>query len=124
MQTKLSWEKNFFSNLYIIYSDGQRIGEFKNKTFSQTANGELNGRKYSFKTKGFFKQSTEIIESIENKVIGGITYNNWATKATISIDNKTMNWKYDNIWNTKWSISDSDGIDIKYSGSSTSGQID
>jgi hypothetical protein len=124
MQTKLRWKKNLFSSSTIIYSNGQRIGELKDKTFSQTANGELNGKKYSFKTKGFFKQQTEIIDGFENKVVGEITYNNWKTNAIISIDNKTINWKYDNLWNTKWSIFDSEGINIKYSGSSTSGQID
>jgi len=124
MQTKLTWKKNFFSNLYGIYSNGQQVGKLKDKTFSQIANGELNGKEYTFKTKGFFKQQTEIIDNSENKVIGEIIYNNWMTKATISIDNKTINWKYDNIWNTKWSIFNSEGIKIQYSGSSTSGQID
>ena len=31
---------------------------------------------------------------------------------------------YDNLWNTRWSIFNSEWIDIKYSGSLTSGQID
>jgi hypothetical protein len=124
MQTNLKWEKNFFSDLYCIYSNGQQVGILKDKTFSQTANGELNGKKYTFKTKGFFKQHTEIIDHIENKVIGEITYNNWMTKATILVDNKTIYWQYDNLWNTKWSIFNSEGIKIHYSGSFTSGQID
>lgn len=124
MQTKLRWKKKIFSNLYNIYSNGQQIGKLKDKTFSQTATGELNGKEYTFKTKGFFKQHTEIIDNLENKVIGEIKYNNWMTKATISVDNKTINWKYDNLWNTKWSIFNSEGIKIQYSGSSTSGQID
>lgn len=124
METKLKWKKNFFSNLYGIYSNGQQIGQLKDKPFSQTANGEFNGKEYIFKTRGFLKQHTEIIDSSENKVIGQITYNNWMTKAIISIDNKTINWKYDNLWNSKWSIFNSEGINIKYSGSSSSGQID
>lgn len=77
MQTKLTWRKNYFSNLYSIYSNGQQIGKLKDKTFSQIANGELNGKEYTFKTKGFFKQHTEIIDNSENKVIGEIIYNNW-----------------------------------------------
>ena len=124
MQTKLKWKKNLFSNLYRIYSNGQQIGILKDKTFSQTANGELNGKKYTFKTRGFFNQYTEIIDNLENKVIGQITFNNWMTKATISVDNKTVNWKYDNLWNTKWSIFNSEGIKIQYTSLSTSGQID
>ena len=71
-----------------------------------------------------FKQHTEIIDKSENKFIGEIIYHKWMTKATISVDNKTINWKYDNLWNTKWSIFNSEGIKIQYSGTSTSGQID
>ncbi len=73
--------------------------------------------------KVFFNQQTEIHDAINNKVIGNITYNGWMTKATLSILDKKINWKYDNLWNTKWSIFDSNGIDIKYSGSSLKGQI-
>jgi len=124
MQTKLRWKKHLFSNLYTIYSNGQQIGILKDKTFSQTANGQLNGKAYTFKTNGFFNQRTVIINSLENKVIGVITYNNWMTKALILANNETINWQYDNLWNTKWSIFSSEGANIKYSGSSTSGQID
>lgn len=124
MQTNLRWKKDYISNLYYIYSNNKQIGDLRNKIFSQTATGKLNGKEYIFKTKGFFKQHTEITDGLENKVIGEITYNNWMTKATISVGDKTINWKYDNIWNTKWSISSSEGINIKYSGSSTKGQID
>jgi len=46
------------------------------------------------------------------------------TKALILANNETICWQYDNLWNTKWSIFNSEGGIIKYSGSSTSGQID
>ena len=46
------------------------------------------------------------------------------TKASISLIDKSINWKYDNVWNTKWSLYDNDGIEIKYAGTSTSGQIE
>jgi len=124
MQTKLSWKKNFFSGLYTIYSNSQQIGELKDVPFTQTATGELNGKKYIFKAIGFFKQRTDIIDVAENKVIGVITYNDWMTKASISVNNETINWKYDNWLSTKWSIFSSKGIKIQYSGSSTTGQID
>lgn len=123
MQTNLKWKKGIFSNTYRIYSQNQIIGKLKSNSFSQITKGELNGKKYTFTTKGFFKQQTEIRDSINNKVIGNITYNGWMTKATLSILDKKINWKYDNLWNTKWSIFDSNGIEIKYSGSSSKGEI-
>ena len=124
MQTTLRWKRNFFSNLLSIHSEDRQVGELREKPFAQISEGELHGKKYSFKTKGFLNQYTEIIDSIENKVIGEIHYSSWMTKATISIDSKKSSWKYDNMWNTKWSIFNSEGIDIKYSGSSTSGQVE
>ena len=123
MQTNLKWKKEFFSGTYNIYSKEQFIGKLKNSSFSQKAEGEINGKKYTFRTKGFFNQHTEIRDAIDNKVIGNITYNGWMTKATLSILDKKITWKYDNLWNTKWSIFDSESIEIKYSGSSSSGQI-
>jgi hypothetical protein len=80
--------------------------------------------KYAFKTKGIFKQHTQILDNQSNNMIGEIAYNNWMTKATLSIQNKKTYWKYENIWNTKWSIFNSEGIQINYSGSSGSGKIE
>ena len=55
---------------------------------------------------------------------GLATAADWMTKATISIFDKTFIWKYENIWNTKWSVIDSEGNSINYSGDSTSGKIE
>lgn len=124
MQTNLTWKKGVFSNLYKIYSNGEQIGNLKDKSFSQSCVGVLDNKEYIFQTKGFFKQKTQIFDAAENKTVGEINYNDWMTKATITINDKTINWKYDNLWNTKWSIFNSEGINIKYSGSSTGGQIE
>ncbi len=50
MQTYLNWKKGLFSSTYNIYSNGILLGELKDKQFSQTATGQLNGKKYIFKT--------------------------------------------------------------------------
>jgi len=124
MQANFTWKKGAFSNLYKIYSNGEQIGDLKDKSFSQSSIGVFNNKEYLFKTKGFFKQKTQIIDTAENKMVGEIHYNNWMTKARITINDKTINWKYDNLWNTKWRIFNSEGINIEYSGSSTGGQIE
>jgi hypothetical protein len=124
MKPSLTWTKGVFSSMFQIYSNGELIGNLKDKTFSQSAKGIYNDKEYIFKTNGFFKQSTDIIDCSDNKVIGRIEYSNWMTKAVISINNKTFYWKYDNIWNTKWTIFDSTGILMSFKGSTTKGQID
>ena len=60
MKTNLRWEKEIFCSTYSIYSNNQLIGKLKDKTFSQSADGELNGKEYIFRTKGLFNQHTEI----------------------------------------------------------------
>jgi len=124
MKTRLEWRKSFLSSKYSIYTEGRQIGTLRENTFAQTANGDLNGKQYTFRTKGFINQKTDIIDDRSGKAIGGIEYNSWMTKATFTIGDKTAFWKYNNMWNTKWSIYDSDGIEINYSGSSTGGHIE
>lgn len=124
MQLNLTWKKGFFSNTYTLYKNGERIGDLREKPFSQTAVAEFNGEGYLFRTKGFFKQLTEIMDSSTNQVIGEISYNNWKSKATISGRNKTVYWSYTNFWSSKWSLKDEDGTEINYAGSSTKGQIE
>ena len=124
MKTFLIWKNRILTGTYTIYSNGRIIGRIKNNYISQSADGELNGVKYTFKTRGLFKQHTQILDNQTNTMIGEILYNNWMTKATLSIQNKKTYWKYENIWNTKWSIFNSEGIQINYSGSSGSGKIE
>ena len=124
MQSKSRQKKGFFPSVYNIHSKDQQIGTLKDKIFSQTSDGEIKGTKYTFKTKGIFKQHTKIIDNREKNVIGQISNNSCLTKASIKVFDKTTIRKYDNIWNTKWSVTDSEGNHINYSGHSTSGQID
>jgi hypothetical protein len=121
--TTLHWKKGFFSSTYNILSNDQLIGTLDDSTFSSKASGGLNGLNYTFKTTGVLKQKTQIFNA-EGSLIGEIAYNSWMTKATISISNNSFFWKYNNIWNTSWSIFNSDGLEIKYCGSSTRGKIE
>jgi hypothetical protein len=124
MKTQLNWEKKLFSNLYSIYSSGQLVGKLQYNTFSRTADGEFDDKKYVFKTKGIFKQHTEIIDFQTNKVIGKITYGSWFTKAAIHLNDNVFNWEYVNFWSKKWCVFNTEGIEVQYSGSHRSGQID
>ena len=124
MQNKYHWKKGIFSDTYRVYTHNQQTGELKNRTFSQSADGEINRKRYTFRTKGFFKQHTEIIDHSDHSVVGEITYNSWMTKAYITIYGREYTWKYQNIWNTRWSISGQGSGDIKYKGTSTGGQIE
>ena len=120
----LHWKKGAFKSTYKIYSNDTLVGTLKENVWKQSADGELTGKKYNFKTKGFFKQETEIVHADTNTALGKITYNSWMTKATIELSDRKIFWKYDNVWNTKWSLFDSEGIQIQYQGSSFNGKIE
>ena len=124
MHLSYQWKKDFFSNTYHICKENQLIGSLTSKSFSQISEGKLNGKSYTFVTRGFLNQNTDIIDSVSKKLIGQITYNSSMTKATITFADKTIHWKYDNAWNTKWSITDESGTVINYSGSSGNGRLE
>ncbi len=123
MNTKLNWKKEFFKCTYEIFSQGLSVGKLKESFMKQTAEGELYDKKIVFKTTGFLKQETQIIDPVSQKVIGKIVYNSWMTKATIEYADTIVNWKYENVWNTRWSISDNNRMLVKYTGSSSGGEI-
>ena len=123
METILNWKGGLFKNTYEIYSEDNQVGKLNENTWSGSAEGELNGKKYVFKTQGFFRQKTLIIDPLNNDILGEIIFHTWMTKATIRIMDKIFNWKYDNWLNTKWSIYSPEEFLIHYSGSFLKGKI-
>jgi hypothetical protein len=124
MKTTLTWKKGFLKKTYEIYSNNSLIGKLVENTWSSSAEGEINNKKYQFKTQGFFKQKTQIIDTESNSIIGTIVYNSFMTKATIEYLGQIAYWRYNNIWNTKFSITDNVGNQISFHGSSSNGRLE
>ncbi|MEN8228638.1 MAG: hypothetical protein ABFS38_10830 [Bacteroidota bacterium] len=124
MRSKLHWKRGVFSNTSEIYSEEKPIGSLKENSFKQSAEGEINGKRYRFHTKGVFKPETQITDADSNTVMGRIEYNSWMTKATIRVSPKSFQWKYENIWNTRWSLTSSEGRQMKFQGNSSKGSIE
>lgn len=124
MDTSLIWKKRFFETTYQIFSGNNKVGELKDNSFTQKAFGNLYNKQYRFETTGFLDQNTVIVENETNLEIGSITYNDWHTKATISISGKKYDWKFNNIWNTQWSLFDSGKLVINGKGNTTQGNIE
>ena len=124
METKLNWKKGLFKNIYEIYSDDKKIGYLRDRSLSQSSDGELNGEKYRFKTNGFFKQETLIFYSESDTHIAKIAYNSWMTKARIEYSGTVYKWSLDNFWSTKCSLKSPDGLKIEYTSSCSNGGIE
>lgn len=124
MNTILHWKKGSFSTTYQILSGEEKIGELASYTFKQTAEGVIRNKRYLFRTKGLFKQETQIIDGENDRVIANITYNSMMSKATIQFKDRTINWKYDNTWQTRWSLYDNLGSYMKFAGRQSKGTIE
>ena len=124
MKTELSWEKGLLSNDYCIFDNDKQIGFIKKNFFSKKSFAEINGEKYEFQERRFFRKETNIVDTSKNKIIGKIKYNTWGNKAFIELNNENFTWEYKNIWGTKWLIHNSKGVNILYYGSFSNGQID
>jgi hypothetical protein len=123
MKTQLTWKKRLTSSTFQILSDNLKVGELKERAWSNSAEGNLRGKRYRFKTKGFFKPETQIIDIDYHVIVGTITYGAWRTKATIEIDDVNYDWAYSNSWHTKWQILKSGETVLDYQGSSSKGKI-
>ncbi len=104
MKKNYIWRKKFFNNTTHIFSNRVHVGQITNKAFSSSFTADLNNNSYQLTTKGFFVQTTDIINIKQNKIIGTIKYSGWRNKAEIQLNNETYNWSYTNFFNTKWSI--------------------
>ena len=124
MKPTLSWKRGTFSSTCQIFSGDEIVGELANYTFKQTAEGLMRNKRYLFRTKGLFKQETQIIDGANDQVIANITYNSMMSKATIEFKDRTVSWKYDNTWQTKWSLYDKLGIYMKFTGGHNKGSIE
>ena len=124
MKTKLSWKRRAFSTTYQIYSDERSVGKLQNQSFRQTSEGRINKNKYAFKTKGLFKQETQIMDGDSKKVIGNIRYNAMMTRASIELPDRTLSWKYDNALQTRWRIYDEKQTLMRFAGRSLKGSIE
>ena len=124
MKSTLSWKRGIFSSTCHIFSGEEIIGELANYTFKQTAEGVMRNKRYLFRTKGLFKQETQIIDGESDQVIGNIVYGSGMNKATIEFKDRTVSWKYDNTWQTRWSLYDKLGIYMKFKGGPNKGSIE
>ena len=118
------WKKPFLSSTYTIYSGDKLVGKLRENSWTNSAEGELYGEKFSFKTNGIFNQITSILSQANNEVIGSITYNTFRTSAQILNQHQVLNWKNLNWGHSKWQLTENSASMINYSGSSFKGEID
>lgn len=123
-KTIYKWERSIFGDIYNIYKGDSIISNFIFKFFSNKADVILKGKRFEFRTKGFLKQTTKIIDLDNNKVFGVIKYSAWGRTADITIDNINYLWKPKNIFQSSWNIFYSDEPVVIFKNSYGSGYLE
>ncbi|MDE5423551.1 hypothetical protein L3073_15130 [Ancylomarina sp. DW003] len=123
MNTELSWEKDTFSRNYTLFDSQKLCGYLKRDFLSQSANGEINGELYSFKTSGFIKKNTIVYDGLTGKSLTVINYDELRSRAILSVGDKVLYFKFDSLLQNSWHLSGTGGEYIAYSSSSNKGYI-
>ena len=59
---KLNWKSDFFLNSFKIYEQKEHIGYLKKVFLKKIFQAEIFGKQYTFISKGFYRQTTEIYD--------------------------------------------------------------
>lgn len=124
MRRGYSWEKNFFGTTTSLYREGALVGNLVEKSFSSSAEGEMNGKAFEFRNSGIINLKTEVTEKVTGKLVATIRYNSFQTKATIDTDERRLLWKSKNLIGSKWEMENSRGERIIYKGFNQKGVIE
>jgi hypothetical protein len=124
METHYTWKTKLFSRRFDIYDYDVQTGWLEKERWSRKALGEINGFKVMFFTKGFFKQTAQIINAQDDTEIGEIAFNFWRYRAAIKLNYKDYNFRFNNFFMTRWSIGSEDEVIINYQSKAFTGTID
>ncbi len=123
MEMHLTWKTKLFSSRFEIYQHEVMKGELYKEGWTRKVNGELNTRRVLFETRGIFKYETQIIDMQGNLPLGNVKYTTWKAKSVIFYQDKEYSWQFDNFLRSKWSISNENGVLVKFHSHALTGII-
>lgn len=100
----LQWTSTMSGKETRIFRGKLIAGLLKRSFWKDDAYGELNGHLIQFKTKGFWKRKTLILDIEGTKELGHIVYNSWKTSAVITYEDKSYTWTFDSWAGKNWKI--------------------
>jgi hypothetical protein len=123
MNNMLTWTKGLFDSNYQLFTDDKISGSLLFDTWKNEAKGIGLTSTYLFKTEGFLKPITNIVND-QNELVGTITYGSWQTKATIKMaSGEIFGWSFTGSWLNSWGITDFKDKNISYHSQSSKGII-
>lgn len=106
----LQWKSSMNGREIRVFRGKLIAGLLKRSFWKDDAYGELNGHMMRFKTKGFWKRTTRILNIDGTKELGHITFNTWKSTAVITYENQTYVWRFDSWMRKKWKLGS--GVDF------------
>jgi len=102
--TALSWKSNFTETECRIFRGKVIAGILKTTLWKYDGRGELDGHMLTFRSKGFFQSHTEILDIEGQRVLGGIDYNLFGSKASITFEGMRYEWRLESWLRGKWVV--------------------
>jgi hypothetical protein len=100
----LQWKSSMNGQEIRIFRGKLIAGLLKRSFWKDNAYGELNGHMVRFKTKGFWKPTTQILDIEGKQELGQIVFNTWKSTAAIRYQDQTYHWEFDSWTRKKWTL--------------------
>ena len=123
MESVYSWDCKSFKNLYTIKSQEKRVGKLQIREWKSNSTAEIGSSQFEIKRKGFWRQTLEVYDSINQNVISEVSFSTWKSKAMFDFRGKSYTFESKNFWNSKWEISNNNEAKITFTGSNSKGEI-
>jgi hypothetical protein len=105
----LTWQSNFGHTEFRIFRGKVIAGLLRTSLWKDDGYGELDGYMLRFRTTGFWKRKTELLDIEGSQVLGTIEYNVMRSRASITYGGETYYWKYASWTKRSWSVEFADG---------------
>jgi len=120
----INWKRNWRNGNLQLFVDGIQKGALTFEMWRSNAYTLFEDKNYAFENKGFWKCTTTVTDRNTNEVVAIISYDNWKSKALISLKSgEQYEWKATSSWRSAWTVSNNNGIQIDYQASGSSGAI-
>lgn len=104
----LHWKSSLGGKEIRIFNEKQIVGILKSEVLTTSAYGELYGSMLRFKSKGFWKKATEILDIEGQRKLGDVKYNLLKGTAELSYEDYSYEFRYDSWLRRSWQIKNSE----------------
>lgn len=120
---RIDWTSGVFSNYYIFFVQGKRMGRMDKNVWSRTAELEWNDERFIFRGNSLFgtRQSLCDLQGIE---ILNISNKFLSNRSVIQYGDEVLLWRFKDVFGSKWELTRGETVIAAGTSNFTSGCID